>query len=107
VVFGAFCCSVARPAKDQSFGLWHLSILMIPLAIVTVPTLFLADRYSMERLPMWLIGVVLFLPTLVWFFDIVYARGCRQWIRILLAFLICVAVLATIIFLTKPFESDW
>jgi len=44
---------------------------------------------------------------LVWFFDIVYARGCRQWLRILLAFLICVSVLATIIILTKPFESDW
>ncbi|MFN7874461.1 MAG: hypothetical protein ACK5PB_04040 [Pirellula sp.] len=107
VVLGAFCCSVVRPAKDQSFGLWHLSILLLPLAIITVPTLFLADRYSMERLPMWLIGIVLFLPTLIWFFDIVYARGGRQWIRILLAFLICVSVLATIIILTKPFESEW
>lgn len=107
VVLGAFCCSIVRPAKDQSFGLWHLSILLLPLAIITVPTLFLADRYSTERLPMWLIGIVLFLPTLVWFFDIVYARGGSLWIRILLAFLICVSVLATIVILTKPFESEW
>ena len=107
IVLGAFFCSAFRPAKDQSFGLWHLSILMIPLAIVTVPSLFLADRYSMERLPMWLIGMVMFLPTLVWFFDIVYTRDCRQWLRILVAFLICASVLATIIILTKPFESEW
>jgi hypothetical protein len=107
IVFGAFFCSVFRPAKDQSFGLWHLSIVMIPLAIATVPSLFLADRYSMERLPLWLIGIVMFLPTLVWFFDIVYTRECRQWLRILFAFLICASVLATIIILTKPFESEW
>lgn len=107
IVLGAFFCSAFRPAKDQSFGLWQLSILTIPLAIATVPTLFLAERYSMEHLPLWLIGIVMFLPTIVWFFDIVYTRECSQWLRVLMAFIICASVLATIIILTKPFESDW
>ncbi|MCU0711729.1 MAG: hypothetical protein MUC43_06690 [Pirellula sp.] len=109
IVFGAFVCSLFRSTKGQSFGLWHLSILMIPLAIATVPTLFLADRYSpaKDRLPLWLIGTVMFLPTLVWFLDIVYTRECRQWLRVLVAFLICASVLSTIIILTKPFETEW
>ncbi len=60
-----------------------------------------------DRLPKWLIGLVMFLPTLVWFVDITYTRESRQWLRILVAFLICVSLLATIIILTKPFETEW
>lgn len=109
IVFGAVSCSVFRPNKSLSFGLWCISLVMIPLAIVTVPSLFLADRYSPteDRLPMWLLGLVMFLPTLVWFLDVVYTRESRQWLRILVAFLVCVSLLATIIILTKPFESEW
>jgi hypothetical protein len=107
IVFGATCCSVFRPAKSEAFGLWHLSLLMVPFVAATVPTLFIADRFSMDRLPQWLIGLVMFLPTIVWFFDIVYTRECRQGVRIFWAFVICASLLATIILSTKPFESDW
>jgi hypothetical protein len=107
VVLGATICSCFRLSRSESFAGWNLSVLYLPVIAATIPTFFATQRFSSEKLPLWLLGSILFLPTIVWAVDILYTRSCRTWARVLWAFLICAGVLAIIIVWTKPFESEW
>ena len=87
---------------------WQLSIIVLPLAVMAVACLAVSRFFfESQPLPIWLIGSVLFLPTLVGLFDFIVGRLTSEWFRVVLAALLCSLVLATILYITKPWQSAW
>lgn len=87
---------------------WQLSIVIIPLGIMAVACMMVSRFfYESKPLPLWLIGSVVFLPTLVCIVDIVVGRLMQNWFRVLLAALVCCLILGSIFNITKPWQSEW
>ncbi len=86
---------------------WQLSIVVIPLGMMAVACLAVS-RFFFEStsLPIWLIGSVVFLPTLVCIIDIVVGRVMQNWFRVLLAACVCSLILGFILNITKPWQSE-
>ncbi|HUP79023.1 MAG TPA: hypothetical protein VM260_10755 [Pirellula sp.] len=86
---------------------WQLSTVVLPLGIMAVACLAVSSFFESRPLPLWLIGSVLFLPTLVGVMDFVYGRTANPWFRVFLAMCVCFLVLGGIFFATKPWETEW
>lgn len=107
VTLGATIVSFGYGAKSQLFGVWPISIALYPVAISGAVCLLLTGYFRSRALPVYLVGIVLLLPTIVWFLDFVYGRHGRTWYRIAWAATACVAVLVAVILVTEPFKSEW
>ncbi len=87
---------------------WQLSIVVVPLGIMAVACMAVSRFfYEAKPLPEWLIGSVVFLPTLVCIVDIVVGRVMQNWFRVLLAASVCCLILGSILTITKPWQSEW
>jgi len=108
VALGASIIGVFRRSSAKLHYGWQLSTIVLPLAIMAVACLA-TSRFFFEShpLPIWLIGSVLFLPTIVCIFDIVVRRITSDWFRVVLAALWCSLALGAILFITKPWQSEW
>ena len=104
-VVGAFTGSKAK----LHYG-WQLSTVVMPLGIMAVACLAVGsftETTETKQLPYWLVGSVLFLPSLVCVVDIVFGRLTNAWFRVFLAACVCCVVLGAIFNITKPWQSDW
>lgn len=108
VSLGASLVGVFRQSSAKLHYGWQLSTIVLPLAIMAVACLA-TSRFFFEShpLPQWLIGLVLFLPTIVGLFDIVVGRITSEWFRVVLAAMWCSLVLGAILYITKPWQSEW
>lgn len=98
IVVGIACVTLAVKADTKPFGGWPFSILVYPLAIAAAVGIALTPFFqSRPLLPLWLHGIVLLLPAVVWFFDVVYGRYWRTWLRVVLAAIVSAAVLGGVI----------
>ncbi len=86
---------------------WQLSTVVLPLGIMAAACLAVSSFFESRPLPFWLIGSVLFLPTLVGVMDFIYGRTANPWFRVFLAMCVCFLVLGGIFFVTKPWETEW
>lgn len=107
ITLGATVVSFGYATKSRLFGVWPIAVALYPVAISGAVCLLLTGYFRSRPLPVWLIGVVLVLPTIVWFLDFVYGRYGRTWYRIAWAAAACVAVLVAVILVTEPFKSEW
>jgi hypothetical protein len=108
VSLGASLVSLVRKSNAKLHGDWYLVSVAAPLAIMAVVS-FTVSRFFSEShsLPNWLVGLVLFLPTVVCIVDIIVGRLTTGWFRVCLAASACSAVLGTILYITKPWQSQW
>ena len=86
---------------------WQLSTVVLPLGIMAVACLAVSSFFESRPLPIWLIGSVLFLPTLVGVVDFIYGRTANPCFRVFLALCVCCLVLGGIFFVTKPWQTEW
>ena len=108
VALGASIVGLFRQSSAKLHYGWQLSTIVLPLAIMAVACLA-TSRFFFEShsLPYWLIGSVLFLPTIVGVFDIVLGRITSGWFRVVLAASWCSLALGAILYITKPWQSEW
>ena len=99
---GIFAGSKAKP----DFG-WQLSTVVVPLGIMAVACLAVSSFFESRPLPIWLIGSVLFLPTLIGVVDFVFGRTASTRFRVLLAACVCCLVLGGIFYVTKLWQLEW
>jgi hypothetical protein len=99
--------SLITRSQPPTFAGWQLSPVVFPLTIASGTSLLLSPYFQSHSLSHWLQGSVLFLPTAVWLVDIVFARYGNAWVRASCAAVICGVLLATILLITKPFQSEW
>ncbi len=104
---GASIVGVCLGSKTKLHYGWQLSTVVIPLGIMAIACLAVSNFFESRPLPTWLIGSVLFLPTLVCVADIVVGRIMNTWFRVFLAGCICCLVLGAILNFTKPWQSEW
>lgn len=108
ICFGLTVATLTYKVRPVAFGEWSVSFILYPLASVAVSLLLLSVLFqSKPLLPWWLFSLVLMLPTVVWFFDIVYGRYGRVWWRVVLAASVCLITKGLILALTNPFQSEW
>ena len=107
VAAGASLVGVFTGAKAKLHFGWQLSTVVIPLGIMAVACLAVSSFFESRPLPIWLIGSVLFLPTLVGVVDFVFGRTANTRFRVLLATCVCCLVLGGIFYFTKPWQSEW
>ena len=96
----------AGSASKLHYG-WQLSTVVLPLGIMAVTCLAVSSFFESRPLPIWLIGSVLFLPTLVGVMDFIYGRTANPWFRLFLALCVSCLVLGGIFFFTKPWQTEW
>ena len=96
----------SRSASKLHYG-WQLSTVVLPLGIMAVACLAVGSFFESKQLPFWLVGSVLFLPSVVCVVDIVVGRLTNAWFRVFLAACVCCVVLGAIFNITKPWQSDW
>ena len=108
VALGACVAGGYRASSAKLHFGWQISTVVLPLAIMAV-TCLAVSRFFFEShpLPIWLIGSVLFLPTIVGLFDVVLGRITSEWFRVVLAGLLCSLALGAILYITKPWQSEW
>ena len=108
VALGASIAGVFRQSSAKLHYGWQLSTIVLPISIMAVACLA-TSRFFFEShpLPIWLIGLVLFLPTIVCIFDIAVRRIRIEWFRVVLAASCCSLVLGAILYITKPWQSEW
>jgi hypothetical protein len=99
--------SLITRSQPPTFAGWQLSPVVFPLTIASGTSVLLSPYFQSHPLSHWLQGSVLFLPTAVWLVDIVFARYGNAWVRASCAAVICGVLLATILLITKPFQSEW
>ena len=107
VATGASLVGVFTGSKAKLHFGWQLSTVVIPIGIMAVACLAVSSFFESRPLPIWLIGSVLFLPTLVGVVDFVFGRTANAWFRVLLATSVCCLVLGGIFYITKPWQSEW
>jgi hypothetical protein len=99
--------SLIKGSQPPTFAGWQLSSIVYPLAIASGASLILSPYFQSQPLSLWLQGSVLFLPTAVWLVDVIFTRYGNAWVRALCAAVICSVLLAAILLITKPFQSEW
>ena len=107
VAAGASLVGVFTGSKAKLHFGWQLSTVVIPLGIMAVACLAVSSFFESRPLPIWLIGSVLFLPTLIGFVDFVFGRTSKGWFRVLLAACVCCLVLGSIFYFAKLWQSEW
>ncbi len=107
VAVGASLVGIFAGSKAKlDFG-WQLSTVVIPLGIMAVACLAVSSFFESRPLPIWLIGSVLFLPTLIGVVDFVFGRTANTRFRVLLASCVCCLVLGGIFYVTKLWQLEW
>ncbi|MCE3017522.1 MAG: hypothetical protein ACK56W_15975 [Pirellula sp.] len=99
--------SLIKGSQPPTFASWQLSSIVFPLTIASGVSLLLSPYFQSQPLSLWLQGSVLVLPTAVWLVDIIFTRFANPWVRALCAAGICSVLLAAILLITKPFQSEW
>lgn len=107
VAAGASLVGVFTGSKAKLHFGWQLSTVVIPLGIMAVACLTVSRFFESRPLPIWLIGSVLFLPTLIGVVDFVFGRTANAWFRVLLATCLCCLVLGGIFYVTKLWQLEW
>jgi len=97
---------LAGSSAKLHFG-WQLSTVVVPLGVMAVACCSISNFFESQPLPLWLVGSVLFLPTIVCVFDVVFGRLFNAWFRVVIAAIVCSFVLGAILNITKPWQSEW
>lgn len=105
VALGASVVGLFFRSTTKLHYVWSLSIVVLPLAVMAVACLVLSKFfYESHALPLWLTSLILFLPTVVCAVDIVFGRLSNAWLRVAFAGSVCVFVLGSIFYITKPWQ---
>lgn len=107
LALGASLSGLLIESRPSVFASWQLSTVIYPLCIAAVASMCLTGFFRSEPLPFWLNASILFLPTIVWFFDLILTRERNHWLRASVAAILCGVAVATILVMTKAFESSW
>jgi len=107
LALGASLSGFLIESRPSVFANWQLSTVLYPLCIAAVASMCLTGFFRSEPLPIWLNASILFLPTIVWLVDLIFMRDRNNWLRASLAAILCGVPLATILIMTKAFESSW
>jgi hypothetical protein len=107
VMVGASSAALIRGSTAKLHFGWPLSVVTVPLAIMAVACLVVSRFFESPTIPNWLLGCVLFFPTLVGVIDLLIGRIANPWVRAILAALGCSALLAAIFYFAPPIQSEW
>jgi hypothetical protein len=86
---------------------WQLSTVMVPMGVMATSCLVVSRFFESPEIPNWLLGCVLFLPSLVGVIDLLLGRIANPWIRALLAATVCGTLLGLVIYYIPPSINEW
>ncbi|MFY8200463.1 MAG: hypothetical protein ACOVLE_07330 [Pirellula staleyi] len=107
VALGAsLIAGIQGSSSTLHFG-WQLSTVVVPLGIMAVCCLAVSRFVEQPVTPDWLIGCILFLPSVVGVVDLASRKICSSWVRAIVAALVCTSALAILVYYVPPVTSSW
>ena len=98
VAFGASFMAMLKGSNANFYFGWQLSTIVLPLGVMAIACLAVSRFFEIPVIPNWLVGSILFLPTVVGGVDRTLGRRANAWMRAGIAAIICIALLGTIVY---------
>lgn len=107
VALGASLIALIQGSSSRLHFGWQLSTVVVPLGIMAVCCFAVSQFFEPPKTPDWLVGCVLFLPSLIGVIDLTIRQIYSTWVRVFVAALVCTSLLAILVYYVPPISGEW
>ncbi|MEQ1824806.1 MAG: hypothetical protein ABL921_02640 [Pirellula sp.] len=108
VCLGASAVGLVKGSYAKLHFGWPMSVVMIPMLIMSVANLVVSRFFESPEVPDWLLACILFLPTIGGVVDLLLGRlGNNPWVRVVIAAVTCSSVVGAVWYFAPLFEKIW